>query len=411
VSGRVSAILELGTGFTPHNTGRENIAMGCLVLGMSPAEIARKTPEIIAFSELGEVIDRPFHTYSSGMQARLTFSVAISPEPDVLIIDEALAVGDARFQQKCFARIRAMRRAGTSILLVSHDDNTITTFCDRAVIIDKGRLVAMGPVEQMAPLYHRLLFGTDRQTVLEPVGNDPPASRPGAAAGPTAERAEPLIAPAAEAPPCAPRPPPAIHPETAHAFRAGCRQLPELDEAGRTAARNIFGNGRAELDTFGIMDTSGNRIERITSGDRCCFYLRLRARSALSGYTLGFAIRDRRATVVWGITNVTQKIELPPLAPGESIDCVCDVRIWLAESEYSLVLGAADQPSGDKIAFIDNGIPLKVAGPGRIFTTSVVNLEQRFEVGLPSAEMDLPLDRVAPPAANPGLAYGASHGS
>ena len=148
VAGRISAILELGTGFHPEYSGRENVFLGGLCLGLTRAEIAARLDEIVAFAELEEFIDRPFRTFSSGMQARLTFAVATAVDPDILIIDEALAVGDARFALKSFDRVRQFRRQGKSILLVSHNINQVVSICDRALLLEKGRILRTGRAER-----------------------------------------------------------------------------------------------------------------------------------------------------------------------------------------------------------------------------------------------------------------------
>jgi ABC-type polysaccharide/polyol phosphate transport system ATPase subunit len=164
VRGRVSAILELGTGFHPDYSGRENALLGAICLGMSRREARERLDSIIAFAELGEFIDRPFRTYSSGMQARLTFATAVASTPEVLIVDEALAVGDARFQLRCFDRIREMRDAGCTILFVSHSVEQVTGLCTRAMLLEKGRLLEFGDPGFVTRAYHRLLFGQQETT-------------------------------------------------------------------------------------------------------------------------------------------------------------------------------------------------------------------------------------------------------
>jgi len=159
-AGRITGLLELGTGFDPSLSGRENIDINGRLLGMDAAEVRRKIDDIVAFSELEHFIDAPVRTYSSGMVMRLGFSIAIHAEPECFVVDEALSVGDARFQQKCMARIRAYRESGGGILFVSHDVNAIKMVCNRAIVLEQGRVLFDGEPEQAVSHYFRLIAGT-----------------------------------------------------------------------------------------------------------------------------------------------------------------------------------------------------------------------------------------------------------
>lgn len=153
INGTLTAILELGTGFNPEQSGRQNVYLGGIAMGMTRREVDSKIDGVIAFAELEDVIDQPFKTYSSGMQARLTFSTAISVEPDVLIVDEALAAGDAAFVQKCLRRVEEIVTSGSTVLLVSHSSTLITRFASRALWLDGGRIVELGDAETVCKHY------------------------------------------------------------------------------------------------------------------------------------------------------------------------------------------------------------------------------------------------------------------
>ena len=157
VNGRVSALLELGIGFHPELTGRKNVLLNGRMLGLSREELEERLPEIVAFSELGEFIDRPLRTYSSGMYVRLGFSMAINIDPEILIIDEVLAVGDAYFQQKCVRKIRELKDNGITILFVSHDAAAVRMLCDEAVLVDEGRIIDRGNPMDVLDHYNGLI--------------------------------------------------------------------------------------------------------------------------------------------------------------------------------------------------------------------------------------------------------------
>lgn len=168
IRGRVSAILELTSGFHPEFTGRENIRVGAAVLGLSPAEARQKEEEIIAFSGLADFIDLPVRTYSSGMYLRLGFTLATAVEPEVLLVDEALAVGDEWFRGKCVDRIRHIRERGATIVIVSHDLTLIRALCDRALLLEKGRVAAQGPPLEVINSYLDRIYHSAAQEAGPP---------------------------------------------------------------------------------------------------------------------------------------------------------------------------------------------------------------------------------------------------
>lgn len=167
ISGRVAALLELGMGFHPDFTGRQNVFMSGQLLGYTVNDLTRLMPEIEAFAEIGDYIDQPVRVYSSGMQMRLAFSVATAIRPDILIVDEALSVGDAYFQHKSIDRIREYRKQGTTLLIVSHDKLAIQTMCDRAILLDSGTIAKEGDPEEIMDFYNALLADRENENVQQ----------------------------------------------------------------------------------------------------------------------------------------------------------------------------------------------------------------------------------------------------
>ena len=169
VNGKISALLELGAGFNPEYTGLENIALHGTMMGYSPEEMQKKTEEIIRFADIGEYITQPIKTYSSGMFARLAFAAAINVEPEILIVDEVLSVGDMRFQIKCMNQMKKMMEDGTTILFVSHDISSVRRFCKRSIWLNKGQLMSMGETNDVADRYEDYLRCLDASLIAEPV--------------------------------------------------------------------------------------------------------------------------------------------------------------------------------------------------------------------------------------------------
>ncbi len=163
VSGRIAALLELGSGFNPEFSGIENARLNATILGLTPAEIDQRMDSILSFADIGHFVNRPVKTYSSGMMVRLAFAVQAQVDPEILIVDEALAVGDAKFQSKCFARLEALKETGTSILFVSHSTEQIVSHCDDAILIEGGRLHQRGQPKNVVHTYLDLLFGRSRE--------------------------------------------------------------------------------------------------------------------------------------------------------------------------------------------------------------------------------------------------------
>lgn len=174
ISGRTAALLELGAGFNPEFTGRENVFMNCSVMGLSETEIKERYDDIVAFADIGDFLEQPVKTYSSGMYIRLAFAAAINVDPDILIVDEALAVGDARFQHKCFNKLEELKNRGVTILFVTHSVDVVKSFCTKGMVLENGRMHYLGDPKEAAIKYYDILFPKDKKAAAK--SGEPPSA-------------------------------------------------------------------------------------------------------------------------------------------------------------------------------------------------------------------------------------------
>ncbi len=290
INGRISALLDLGAGFHPDFSGRENILINGVILGMSRAEIRARMDEIIAFSELGEFIDEPVRTYSSGMYMRLAFSVATHVDPDILIVDEILAVGDEHFGKKSMAKMMDFKRAGKTIVLVTHELTTIEKWCDMAAWIDAGRIRRIGPPREVAEEYRRAVALAEEQSVaLEPAA----LAQDGGAL--------PQV-PTALAPVSGPPPSP----------------------------RSRWGSFEVEISSVRFSS------EFVDTEDPLDISLQFVARHPVKDVGFGIALFDKHGTKVYGTNTFVEAVPLPsPLPPTGTLRLSLK-RVGLVPGEYTL---------------------------------------------------------------------------
>ena len=258
MEGRVAALLELGMGFHPDFTGRQNVYMAGQLLGMTVEEITTLMPEIEAFAEIGDYMDQPVRVYSSGMQMRVAFSVATARRPDILIVDEALSVGDAYFQHKSFDRIRRYRQQGTTLLLVSHDKQAIQSVCDRALLLDGGRLTKEGAPEEIMDYYNALIAERENATVRL-----------------------------------------------------------QATETGKV--QTVSGTGEATVADIALLDEQGERVEVVDVGAPVTLQVTVKTNAAIPRMVLGYMIKDRLGQPMYGTNTHLKELPLDDVAAGEQV--------------------------------------------------------------------------------------------
>lgn len=314
--GRVAALLELGAGFNPEFTGRENIFLSGLVYGIPEETLKARYQEIVDFAEIGEHIEQPVKTYSSGMYVRLAFAVAAFCDPEILIVDEALSVGDVYFQRKCFKRIDELRNAGCTLLFVTHSIDTLLQLCDRGVVLDHGRMVFDGPTKLAVAEYLRRVFGSHGGAKIQ-APNEP------ATGGEPAD-----VATAAEA-----------EGDRAYFLSLGSKDLFSL-RPGYNRDEVRLGDGSAQVLDF-LVEGQRDTSPIVRGRERFRLLVRYMIDRATDRLIFGTQIRTREGTVVYSANTFTVHGKLYSYPAGSIVLVEFDLRAALLPGQYFVTVGVS----------------------------------------------------------------------
>lgn len=324
--GRVAALLELGSGFNPEFTGRENVYLNAAIMGLTTAEIDARYAQIEAFAEIGEFIDQPVKTYSSGMSVRLAFSVAIHVDPEILLVDEALAVGDIYFRQRCMRKVHELRAKGVTILFVSHAIGDVKAIGDRTMWLDAGRVRELGETENVVSKYLAYMVEKDSQ-FLELAPHD-------AAPAPAASHAPEF--------------------ETS---------IPNIDHR--------YGDERAQIAGVAVMDTNGHRLHLLEPGAKIVVRISARAHQAILNPNIGFMMRNHLGVDFAGTNTLREGHQLGELWPGDTVTVDFHItlpELYPASFSFSPAIADGNLTHYKMCDWIDNALTLQMGhGEGQIY--------------------------------------------
>src|SRR5947209_6348074 len=340
--GRVSALLELGSGFNPEFTGRQNVFFNGRLLGLTQQEIEDRFDQIAGFADIGEFLNYPVKTYSSGMVIRLAFSVAISVNPQILIVDEALAVGDARFQQKCMGRIKRLRDGGVSILFVSHDSEAVKRLCDHAVVLERGEIVNQGSPVHMANWYLSLMsvnFDLEKQQAVEKAA----MARRSFVEQDDVDAEEPTEDENLREPERDVLSSTAVHNALFHSSDLSVEEDPELSAAGFGDDFRYYrhGDGAARVIKVLIYDSKGQPTDTVSLGETMSIQVYVDFLSDQEEHVLGISLRDRLGTDIIDLNTYQEKVQIPPVHAGDRCVYQFTFRIDARPGVYGLTVGLA----------------------------------------------------------------------
>ncbi|KQO79778.1 hypothetical protein ASF29_22270 [Rhizobium sp. Leaf262] len=349
--GRISALLELGAGFNPEFTGRANVILNGAIMGFSADEMKLRMPEIEAFADVGDFFDQPVKTYSSGMFVRVAFAAAINIDPEILIVDEALSVGDAKFQHKCYNKIEGFRTAGKTILLVTHDIGQITAHCDRAILLDRSRLLMDGPPREVVDKYIEMLFADE--AALQPAEYE------------TSAQFETHISYPA--------------PRTIDDAMSGMR----LEQRGVYCKdESRYGNLDAEIVDCVVEADGKIGAVQITTGSEITLHVKVRFHKAIQPL-YGFAVKSLAGIEVFATNTFMRKQVMSTVPPGEEKTIKIAFHMPLQSGDYFFDIGVAavDGTDGGLAADVRRSVMMLRVAPKQTKSThnGLVDLSAKFD--------------------------------
>lgn len=347
--GRVAALLELGAGFDPEFTGAENVYMNAALMGLSKRETERLFPDIERFAEIGQFMHQPVKTYSSGMFVRLAFAVASNVEPDILIIDEALAVGDAVFQHRCLRRIKEIQERGATVLFVSHDAAAVRALCSRAILLGAGRVLNDGPPSEVLNHYQKIVM--EREQAYED--------------------------------------------ESAKSDEGGEVETRDADIKTEIRYDYRHGDGTAEIVGAQLLDSSRRQAGVVDSGTPLTLRVRARFNRDTDDAVFGFLINDSRGVHAYGTNTKEQQIDLGRLRRGETVEVSFAFDCWLGLDQFSVSL-AVHSRDGVSYDWLDGALFFRVTSP--VLVEGVANLNASAtarRMGLRNADIGMRIEEEA----------------
>lgn len=294
INGKVSALLELGAGFNMDYTGIENIYLNGMVLGYTKEEIKKLIPEIEKFADIGDFINQPVKTYSSGMFARLAFAVAINIDPDILIVDEALSVGDVFFQAKCYHKFEEFKKQGKTIIFVTHDITSVLKYCDRVMLLDKGKTIKIGDPHEVTNIFKKILANTFEEETEEPKVEEK-------------KQEEETIS---------------------WSSRLAINSNPQ-----------VYGNGVAEIIDFGVFNSDGDVVNAVTQGEEIKLKMKVHFNKDTTHPIFAWKLKSEKGQELVGTNTWYENIDFGDVKAGQTITVEFKTQLFLGAGQYLLDFG------------------------------------------------------------------------